>query len=98
MKHFAIHYTYPHEAEPVVALRPAHREFLKSLLDKGTLVASGPYTDGGGSALIIIRLPESAGVADAEALMNDDPFHREQVLDGRSIREWNPVLNIFRED
>lgn len=97
MNYFAVHYSYADGAEAVVALRPEHREFLKTLRDEGTLVASGPYTDGGGSALILLRLPESATVADAEALMNQDPFHRDRVLDGRTIRAWNPVLNIFPE-
>ncbi len=95
MNYFAVHYTYADGDDAIVALRPEHREFLKSLKEEGTLVASGPYTDGGGSALILLRLPETATVADAEKLMDGDPFHRDQILDGRSIRAWNPVLNVF---
>jgi uncharacterized protein len=96
MKYFAVHYQYPHEAPEIVALRPRHREWLATLAGAGQLVGSGPYTDGEGSALIIIRLPETATVRDAEELMDNDPFTRENALPGRTIREWNPVLNVFR--
>lgn len=95
MKYFAVHYTYANEAKEIVELRPEHREFLGGLKDKGILVASGPYTDGHGSALIIIRLEEPASIDDATELMNQDPFHIQKALAGRTIREWNPVLNIF---
>ena len=96
MKYFAVHYTYTDGDERIVSLRPSHREWLATLADAGRLVGSGPYTDGGGSALIIIRLPETATLADAAELMDEDPFTREGVLPGREIREWNPVLNAFR--
>lgn len=95
MTYFACHYSYPDGDERIVELRPEHREFLSGLKDEGTLVASGPYVDGRGSALIIIRLPEGSGTDDALAVMDEDPFHREGVLAGRDIRPWNPVLNIF---
>ncbi|WIM66811.1 YciI family protein [Corynebacterium breve] len=97
MKYFAVHYTYANEDENIVALRPTHREFLGKLLDEGKLVGSGPYTDGLGSALIIIRLDEPATVDDAAELMDSDPFHTENALAGRSIREWNPVMNVFQD-
>lgn len=96
MKYFAVHYQYAHEAPEVVALRPQHREWLATLGAADQLVGSGPYIDGAGGALIIIRLPETATLPDAEELLDNDPFTREKVLAGRTIREWNPVLNVFR--
>ncbi len=97
MKHFAVIYSYAPDSEQIVTLRPEHREFLGGLLDEGTLVGSGPYTDGHGGALIIVRLAEPATIADVEELMDGDPFHRENALAARRIREWNPVINIFPE-
>lgn len=97
MKYFAITYTYADNDSEVVRLRPVHREFLGSLLDDKILVASGPYTDGYGSALIIIQLPEPASVNDAIEVMNRDPFHTDKAYAARDIREWNPVLNIFSD-
>lgn len=96
MTYFAVHYLYADKSEHIVKLRPVHRAWLGSLEDEGILVASGPYTDGLGGALILIRLPESATISDAEELMNNDPFHQEDALAGRTIRVWNPVKNIFR--
>lgn len=95
MNYFAITYNYPADSEAIATTRPVHREFLSNLKDKGILVGSGPFLDSDGGALIIIRLPEAATVEDARELMDNDPFHIEGVLDGRSIRPWNPVLNVF---
>ena len=96
MKYFAVHYHYPDEDPEIVALRPGHREWLATLGAAGQLVGSGPYTDGQGGALIVVRLPETATLRDAEELMDNDPFTRNNALAGRTIREWNPVLNVFR--
>lgn len=96
MKYFAVQYLYPNEDPAVVALRPEHREWLAGLGAADQLVGSGPFIDGQGDALIIIRLPDTATLRDAEELMDQDPFNRDQVLAGRHIREWNPVLNVFR--
>ncbi|QTH58625.1 YciI family protein [Corynebacterium hindlerae] len=95
MNYFAVHYRYPAESEDIARVRPVHREFLATLKEQGALVGSGPFLDNTGGALIIIRLPEPATCADAEQLMDKDPFTLEGVLDGREIREWNPVLNVF---
>lgn len=95
MTYFAVTYTYNPDSEEIVALRPVHREFIGSLKDRGQIVGSGPFTDGAGGALIVITLEDGSTLADAEQIMNDDPFHTEGVLDGRSIRQWNPVISTF---
>ncbi|AKK03357.1 YciI family protein [Corynebacterium epidermidicanis] len=95
MSFFAIFYDYPADSHLIAENRPVHREFLAKLKEEGILVGSGPFLDENGGALIIIRLNENATVADAEQLMNADPFHRLGILAGRVIRKWNPVLNIF---
>lgn len=95
MNYFAVLYRYAPDSELIATVRPRHREFLGSLKEEGKLVGSGPYTDGDGGALIVLRLPEPAGVEDAASLMDNDPFLKEGALDGREIRAWNPVLNIF---
>ena len=92
---FAIEYHYPADSPQIIELRPAHREFLGKLKEEGKLIGSGPYTDGDGDALIVIQLDDSATIADAEALMADDPFHTNTALTGRVFHTWNPVLNIF---
>lgn len=95
MKHFAVFYDYPANSPEIAEIRPTHREFLAELKAAGKLVGSGPFEDADGGALIIIRLENEATVADAEALMDQDPFTRRGALLGRKIRPWNPVLNVF---
>ena len=92
---FAIEYHYPADSPQIIELRPAHREVLGKLKEEGKLIGSGPYTDGDGDALIVIQLDDSATIADAEALMADDPFHTNNALTGRMFHTWNPVLNVF---
>lgn len=95
MTYFAVTYTYNPDSEEIVNLRPVHREFIGSLKDKGQIVGSGPFTDGEGGALIVIELEDGSTLADAEQIINQDPFHTGGVLDGRSIRQWNPVISTF---
>lgn len=94
MKYFAFTYTYGDDAELVDVTRPKHREFIAGLLTQGKIVGSGPYV-GGKQALIIVQLPDMATVADAERLMDDDPYTRAAALASREVQEWNPVSNIF---
>lgn len=94
MRYFACTYTYGPDAQLVDETRPHHREFIAGLLEAGHIVGSGPYLEGG-QALIIIQLPDTTGIAEAEALMNQDPYVTAGALANRDIREWNPVSNIF---
>lgn len=67
--------------------RPSHVEFLKSQFDGGRLVRSGPFgpEDAPGALLII----QGDSRADVEALMDQDPFFRNNLIQERSIRQWN---------
>ena len=96
MSAFAVFYTYDPASDLVAEHRPEHREFLAQLLEDGTLIGSGPFTDDEGGALIVVRLKEGATVADVERLMDHDPFKKRGAITGRTIRPWNPVLNVFR--
>ena len=92
MSIYAVSYTYD-PADPRVAdARPAHREFIDALKGEGKIIGSGPLTDADGGALIVIRLNDGEDPAE---VMDADPFHVEGVISGRSIREWNPVINVW---
>lgn len=95
MTYFAVTYTYSPDSEEIVSLRPTHREFIGGLKEKGQIIGSGPFTDGEGGALIVIELEDGSTSADAEALMDQDPFYKEGALENRSIRIWNPVIKTF---
>src|SRR5688572_4082582 len=57
--------------EQRLAARPAHREYLKSLLDSGKLAASGPWVDESGALIIY----EAADEAEVRKLMAADPYN-----------------------
>ncbi|BAU96299.1 hypothetical protein N24_2037 [Corynebacterium suranareeae] len=95
MTYFAVLYSYNPDSEKIAEVRPVHREFIATLHEEGKIIGSGPFVDGEGGALIVIRLPEGSNLADAETLMNQDPFHMQNVLDRRVIRTWNPVTKDF---
>lgn len=95
MKFFAVLYTYDPTSELIATHRPAHREFIGKLNAAGQILGSGPFPDDEGGALIVIKLDEGAGVEDAAALMDGDPFYAEGAVNKRAIRPWNPVINSF---
>jgi uncharacterized protein YciI len=68
--------------------RPTHREYLRSLFDAGKLVMSGPWTDDTGAMLIY----EAADIAEAERLLNADPYRTAGVIADARIKEWRVVL------
>ncbi|WP_107658215.1 YciI family protein [Nocardia suismassiliense] len=89
---FAVHYTYSAATVPDRDThRPAHRAWLAGQLDAGNLLTSGPYPDGSG-ALILFRA-EDAGALNA--LLAEDPFAREKLIDDVRVVEWLPVLGAF---
>jgi uncharacterized protein YciI len=67
--------------------RPRHVEFLQSQFDGGRLVKSGPFgPDEAPGALLLIN---GESKADVEALMDQDPFFLNNLVEERSIRQWN---------
>lgn len=104
---FAVQYTYDDRAELRAQVRPAHRAFLRGLLDEGALLASGPFagpttTAGDGSvaeaepdgALLLVRAASTGAALERLAL---DPFAEHGLLAGVSARAWDPVLGPWAD-
>jgi uncharacterized protein len=86
---FAVQYTYVDDADVVTQHRPAHRDFLRDLLDRGIVLAAGAYTDGPPGALLVFRGDSEQEIA---TLLESDPFQRlGLVLDCR-IRAWGQAM------
>ena len=85
---FAAIIEYTRDAATIAAARPAHREYLKGLLDSGRLAISGPFTDDSGGILVY----ETATAEEAEALVRDDPFARSGVFVSWKIHGWKVVM------
>lgn len=88
MTHFVAEITYTAAPEVVAASRPAHREHLRALLERGSLVMSGPWADGTGACLVY-RADDEAAVRE---MLESDPFRRDGVVEVLSVREWTVVV------
>lgn len=87
---FALTYVYGGPADVLAARRPEHRRFLGGLLDRGLLLASGPFAgDGPAGALLLFR---AADAAEVERLSDEDPLVRHGVVTERTVRPWQVVL------
>ena len=74
---------------------PAHKLYVKSLLDAGKLAFGGPFPDGSGGLLVY----EVASREEAESLRDQDPFALAGVFVRSEIKPWlllaiNPELSI----
>ena len=68
--------------------RPAHRELLASLKERGLVAMAGPYADDSG-ALLVFDVPT---VEEFEALVESDPYYRAPGVTIAAKREWNPII------
>jgi uncharacterized protein YciI len=68
--------------------RPTHRAYLRSLLDGGKLLMSGPWTDDSGALLIYDAMDED----EANRLLAAGPYRQAGVLANATIKEWQIVM------
>lgn len=89
MAKFAVILTYdPADTERRQAIRPTHREYLKSLAERGKLLHSGPWADDSGALIIY----EAESLDEAREILAGDPFSTEGIARNAVIKEWNRVL------
>ncbi|MGF1580586.1 MAG: YciI family protein [Gemmataceae bacterium] len=86
---FAAIIEYCQDKEKIANVRPTHREYLKKLLDEGKLVVSGPITDDTGALIVY----EAANHDEAEAFLQADPFHQNNIFLSYEIRPWKIVMS-----
>lgn len=93
---FALTYTYTDDDAGRDEHRPVHRAFLRGLHEHGTLLASGPWADGGpAGALFIVRADTEDDVL---AVFDEDPFHELGLVATRTVRAWDLVIGAFAEE
>jgi uncharacterized protein YciI len=85
---FAAVIEYTQDQAKVQAHRPAHRQYLTDLRQRGQLAAAGPFTDNSGALIIY----EAASATEAEQLLQADPFHHSGIFLRYVLRSWNPVF------
>jgi uncharacterized protein YciI len=85
---FAAIIEYTPDREKIQSIRPVHRQYLASLIQKGQLAISGPFTDDSGALIVY----EAGSAEEAEKLLQGDPFCQNGIFVTWVIRPWNPVL------
>jgi uncharacterized protein YciI len=88
---FAVTYIYAASQEQLNEIRPIHRQWLGTLLEKGQLLASGPMIDNPEALLIF----NSESATELASLLDNDPFDIAGFIGSRSIQQWNPVFGPF---
>ncbi|MCC7508052.1 MAG: GTP cyclohydrolase [Planctomycetes bacterium] len=84
-----IEYTKP--MPEVEAATAGHRAYLKELFEQGRIIASGPFVPRTGGMLLL----RAADAAEVTAVIEADPFHRQQVA-RYDVREWSPTFGAER--
>lgn len=85
---FAAIIEYIQDKAKVSEIRPVHRQYLTSLIEKGQLAIAGPLTDDSGALIVY----EASSRDEAETLLKADPFHKNGIFVSWVIRPWNPVM------
>lgn len=88
MKYAAV-IEYTKDQAKIDLVRPAHRAYLASLLEKDQLFAAGPFEDGFGSLIIY----EADSPEAVEAIMKADPFYEASVFIRWTVRPWKMVFS-----
>lgn len=68
--------------------RPAHRERLTDLRERGLLRKAGPWADDSGALLIF----DVDGEEELNRLLAEDPYYQAPGVTVASKRQWNPLF------
>ena len=93
---YAVTYRYADKPEVIAEHRPAHREYISSLLGQGGLIASGRTSGGETPGALLLFDADSA--EDVEEVLNPDPFWTLGLVDKREILEWTLALGSLGVD
>jgi uncharacterized protein len=83
----------PAKSERRLELRPAHRQVLAGLFEKGILKMSGPWEDDSGALLIVDT--DAEGI---ERILADDPYFEAPGVTVVAVRRWQPIMGTFGEE
>ncbi|MGI5439925.1 YciI family protein [Streptomyces shenzhenensis] len=78
---------YVDSPEKVEEVRPAHRQYMAELLDKGQLIVGGPYEDDSGALFIY----DVDSLSDAEDIVSADPYKTSGVWESYELKPWQVI-------
>jgi uncharacterized protein YciI len=74
----------------IEAVTEAHRAYLRTLKDKGILLASGPLDPRTGG-MFLVRVQDATALADMDAIRDNDPFFKAGLANYEPLL-WNVGL------
>lgn len=96
MPFFSVRYTYTDDTAGRDATRPAHKDYLSSVAERGLILGSGPFAPGeDAGAMMIYHAPDKETVAEA---VEGDPFRQKGYVSDYSVTEWLPMIGPWAAD
>ena len=86
---YAVTIEYGPDKTKIDEFRPAHREYLKSLIEQNKLAICGPFTDNSGGFIVYNVDDES----EIDGIIKADPFYKSGVFQTWKIRQWKIVMS-----
>lgn len=84
---YALLYHYTDDQDLVATHRPAHRQYLKGLFERGDLVVAGPLGEPGPPRGLLVLDVES--VHQVKRIAEADPFSEHDVIEDYTIGNWS---------
>lgn len=88
MPWFTVETRYTEDRDRLLATRPRHREYLEGLVERGQVLAGGPFADDSGG-LAVYQVDDAA---ELDRLLAADPYTVDDVAAQRIVREWKITL------
>jgi uncharacterized protein YciI len=88
---YAVELVFGDNQDERLAVRPAHRDYIRSLVAEGRVLAAGPYADQKGALLVY----EVADEAELGELLEADPYTPAGVVTETRVREWETVTGTW---
>lgn len=83
---------YRRPLEDVVRVTDEHRAYLRTLKERGLLVASGPFDPRSGGALLL-RVPDESVAETLDMIRDGDPFTKQGIAQ-YELLPWKPNIGV----
>ena len=87
---------YRRPLDEVLTVVDAHRAYLRTLFDAGTLLASGPLDPRNGGALLL-RVPDNGALQTLDAIRDNDPYVKNGMAQ-YELLPWAPTTGVEKLD
>lgn len=87
---------YRRPLDEVITVQDEHRAYLRTLKEKGLLLASGPLDPRHGGALLL-RVPDDAALPVLDRIRDEDPFTIRGMVQ-YELLPWKPVIGLEELD